>query len=110
MFAANYSFLQHNLTVPGASKLAVEAGEGELLQFLSQPVIFSLSINNRSTSLANTSQPVRISFQHNGVSFVLGAIWCSGKKMTFQRNNLTSWIDFLLCWSNEKFRVHWLRL
>ena len=72
VFAANYSFLQHNLTVPGASRLAVEAGEGELLQFLSQPVIFSLSINNRSTSLANTSQPVRINFQHNGVSFILG--------------------------------------
>ena len=69
VFAANYSFLQLNLTVPGASRLAVEAGEEELLQFLSKPVIFSLSINNRSTSLDNTSQPVRIKFQHNGVSF-----------------------------------------
>ena len=71
MFAANYSFLQLNLTVPGASSVAVEAGEEELLQFLSKPVIFSLSINNRSTSLDNTSQPVRIKFQHNGVSFTV---------------------------------------
>ena len=68
VFAANYSFLQHNLTVPGDSRLAVEAGEGEELKFLSLPVIFSLSINNRTTILDNASQPVRISFQHNGVS------------------------------------------
>ena len=70
MFAANYSFLQHNLTVPGHSRLAVEAKEGEVLEFLSKPVIFSLSINNRSTQLDNASQPVRISFPHNGVSSI----------------------------------------
>ena len=80
VFAANYSFLQHNLTVPGDSSLAVEAGQEEVLEFLSQPAIFSLSINNRTTILDNASQPVRISFQHNGVSFtplggVIGRFW-----------------------------------
>ena len=51
------------------SSLAVEAGEEEVLEFLSQPVIFSLSINNRTTVLDNASQPVRISFHHKEVSF-----------------------------------------
>ena len=51
------------------ASLAVEAGQEEVLEFLSQPAIFSLSINNRTTILDNASQPVRISFQHNGVSF-----------------------------------------
>ena len=51
------------------SSLAVDAGEEEVLEFLSQPVIFSLSINNRTTVLDNASQPVRISFHHKEVSF-----------------------------------------
>ena len=64
VFAANYSFLQHNLTVPGGASISVASEEGELLGFLSQPVILSLSVNNRTYNFANQSEAV-ITFPHN---------------------------------------------
>ena len=71
VFAANYSFLQQNLSVPGSASISVVAGEEEVLDFLSQPVIFSLSINN-ITSLANNTSTI-ITFPHNGVGFTLSS-------------------------------------
>ena len=67
VFSANYSFLLHNLTVPGGDSISVESKEGEELAFLSQPVILSLSINNSSTQFANNSEVI-ITFPHSQVS------------------------------------------